>query len=103
MTLRQESLGEQLKEEILRYKANSDKLPRRTMSMMIGGQSSLAVKSAVTGRGESIGTLRQEWLREQLKEENSRYKAKSDESMRRAMSMMVGGEASLVVREAFTG
>ena len=70
LTLRQEWLVEQLEEENLRYKAKSDKLMRRTMSMMIGGQSSLAVKSAVTGWGESLGTLRQEWLREQSKEEN---------------------------------
>ena len=103
LTLRQECWVEQLKEENLGFKAESDKLMRRTMSMMIGGQSSLAVMSAVTGLGESLGTLRQERLREQLKEENLRYQAKSDESMRRAMSRIVGGQASLVVREAFTG
>ena len=40
---------------------------------------------------------------EKLKEENLAYKAKSDESMRRAMSMMMGGQASLVIREAFAG
>ena len=63
----------------------------------------MAVKSALTGWGESLRTLRQERLMEQLKEENLRYKAKSDESRRRALSMVVGGQASLVVREAFTG
>ena len=40
---------------------------------------------------------------EKLKEENLRCKATSEESMRRATSMMMGGQASLVIREAFTG
>ena len=40
---------------------------------------------------------------EQLKEENLRYKAKSDESVARAMSMMMCGQASLTIRGAFTG
>ena len=63
----------------------------------------MVLKSAVTGWRELLVTLRQERMMEQLKEENLRYKAKSDESMRRAMPMMMGGQASLVVREAFTG
>ena len=50
-----------------------------------------------------LATLRQERIMEKLKEENLAYKAKSDESMRRAMSMMMGGQASLVLREAFAG
>ena len=47
--------------------------------------------------------LRQEGIMEKLKEENLRCKATSEESMRRATSMMMGGQASLVIREAFTG
>ena len=39
---------------------------------------------------------------EKLKKENLAYEAQSGESMRRAISMMMGGQASLVVREAFT-
>ena len=56
-----------------------------------------------TGWRELLVTLRQERMMEQLKEENLRYKAKSDEPMRRTMSMMVRDQAGLVVGDAFSG
>ena len=40
---------------------------------------------------------------EQLKVENVQLKGKSDESMMRAMSMMMGGQASLVIKQTFVG
>ena len=36
---------------------------------------------------------------ERLKEKNLAFKAKSDESMRRALSMMLGGQVDLVQKE----
>merc|ERR1719160_2187600 len=89
-TLRQERIMEKLKEENLAYKAKSDESMRRAMSMMMGGQANMVLKSVVTGWCELLATLRQERIMEKLKEENLAYKAKSDESMRRAMSMMMG-------------
>ena len=51
----------------------------------------MVLKSFVTIWYELIATLRQEGIMEKLKEENLGYKAKRDESMRRAMSMMMCG------------
>ena len=45
------------------------------------------LKSSVTGLRELAATLRQDRLMEKLKEDNLRFKAKSDESMRRATSI----------------
>ena len=63
---------------------------------MMGGQANMVLKSVVPGWYELLATLRQERVMEKLKEENLGYKAKRDESMRRAMSMMIGGQANLV-------
>merc|ERR550514_1536080 len=92
-----------MREELLRLKLKSGDAIKRSMAAMLGGQASLLLKNIVTNWRDELATLRQERMVERLKEENLRLKGKSDESMRRAMSMMMGGQASLVIKEVFVG
>ena len=80
-----------MREELLQLKLKCGESVRQKLGIMVGGQSSLVLKSTVTGWRELVATLRQERIMEKLKEENLGYKAKRDESMRRAMSMMMCG------------
>ena len=57
----------------------------------------------MTGWCQLIATLRQGRIMEKLKEESLVYKAESDESMRRAMSKMMGSQAKLVLKSVVTG
>merc|ERR1719161_2324195 len=94
---------ERMREELLQLKLKCGESVRQKLGIMVGGQASLVLKSTVTGWRELVATLRQERIMEKLKEENLAYKAKSDESMRRAMSMMMGGQANMVLKSVVTG
>ena len=67
--------------------------------MMLGGQADLVLKEVLAGWRDELMHLRQERVVERLREENLLMKAKSDESVRRTLSMMLGGQADLVLKE----
>jgi len=73
------------------------------MSLLMGGR---AVQPGSAGRGDVgrklLAPLEQERVFASLKED-PRCQATRDESMSRAMSMLVGGQVNLVVPEAFGG
>merc|ERR1719473_1288363 len=94
---------EKMHEELLRLKWKRGESLKKAMTAMFGGQSSLLLKNALSGWRDLLASLRQERIMEQLKEENLRLKGKSDESMKRAMSMMMGGQASLMIKQLFVG
>jgi hypothetical protein len=102
LLLRQESMREvqeRMREEFLRLKMQSGDAVKRSMMAMMGGQSDLLLKNVVTNWRDELVVLRQERMVKRLKEENLRLKGKSDESLRRTISMMVGAVASLTSKE----
>ena len=57
----------------------------------------------LAGWRDELVQLRQERALERLKEDNLAFKAKSDESVRRTISMMLGGQSDLLLKEAWAG
>ena len=93
---------ERLREELLQLKLKCGESVRQWLGTRVGGQSQVMLKSALVGWRDLVATSRQARMMEELKGENLAYRAKTNESMRWAMSVLVGGQASSVVREAFT-
>ena len=75
---------ERMRDELLQLKLKCGESVREKLGIRVGGQASFVLKSTVTGWRELVTTSRQERVMENLKEENLAYKAKREESMRRA-------------------
>ena len=73
-----------MRDELLQLKLKCGESVRQKLGIMIGGHASLVLKRTVTGWRELVTTSGQERVMKKLKEENLAYKAKRDESMRRA-------------------
>ena len=84
MAMTLEDVLKELLRELLQLKLRGGESVREKLGIRVGGQASLVLKSTVTGWRELVTTLRQERVMENLKEENLAYKAKREESMRRA-------------------
>ena len=94
---------QKLKEENLWFKAKGDESMRRAMRIVFGGQALMLAKQFLTGWKDELQQLRVDNYIQKLKEENLRFKAKGDESMRRAMRMVFGGQALLLAKQFLTG
>merc|ERR1719428_2227641 len=94
---------ERLREEHLRFKMKTEEGARRMLSALMGSQGSLRLKEAFAGWRELLGERRQERELERLREENLRFKMKSEEGGRRMLSAWMGSQASLVLKETFAG
>ena len=92
-----------IREELLRPKWKSGEYLKQAMTVMFGGHADLLLKTVVTGWRDELAGLKQERMMMQLREENLRLTGKGDESLRRAMRMTMGGQASVVIKEAFVG
>merc|ERR1719310_2136546 len=71
--------------------------------MIFGGQDKAVIRKSFTGWWDELAELRVSNMIEKLKMENLKFKAKGDESMRRAMGMMFGGQASLLAKQSLSG
>merc|ERR1712137_1231867 len=93
-------MREKMREDNRRMQGKERESQKRMLTMLMGSQDSLVVKTTFSAWSECIYELRQMREVEQMRRD---MKSKGDESTKRMLGMLMGAQAEVLVKAAYAG